>query len=139
MIKKFLRMAALTAAVAMFSFSCSEGDKYEFAPYKGYEWHSHYKGDVLFLRLVSAYDVQLLSETSGRLLATGEYYTRRREFPFYDFSFELDSVQYILNYALFDPQLNMVVYGDSLNAACDTTWVRWSLPFALVAGDNAEE
>lgn len=138
MIKKFLRMAVLTAAVAMFSFSCNEGGEYEFAPYKGYEWHSPYKGDVLCLWLVSSYDAQLLSKTSGRLLATGEYYTRRGEFPFYDFSFELDSVQYVLDYALFDPQLNMVVYGDSLNATCDTAWVRWSLPFTLVGGNDTE-
>ena len=87
---------------------------------------------------MSSYDAQLLSKTSGRLLATGEYYTRRGEFPFYDFSFELDSVQYVLDYALFDPQLNMVVYGDSLNATCDTAWVRWSLSFTLVGGNDTE-
>lgn len=128
-VKPFFKVASLFATIALLLFSCVEESQYVFAPYKGYKWLSPHQGDTLCLELTSAEDALLLSMQHGRALAAGKYDTHRFKFSFSNFEPEIDGVQYRFHYALFDYWLNMVLYGDSLDADCDTAWVEWSRDF----------
>lgn len=130
-------ISALVAVLLSLLPSCN-GRDYEFAPYKGCRWQAPYGDDTLCLELLTASDVQLTSKTSGQVLARGLYDTHRFKFPFTAFQTEIKGVQYRFAYALLNKELDMVLYGDSLNATCDTAWVRWSLPFTLVGGNDTE-
>lgn len=114
-------------------FSCVNFSNGEFAPYRGYEWAAPYKNDSLILKLTTASDVVLSLKSGGAVPGAGQYETHRKKFLFSDFSMELNGVQYCLYYATYDKELNMVVYGDSLNAECDTAFLVWSKHFSPVS------
>ncbi len=137
-IKNFLVVAAVFAVISLSFAACLSDNNSEFAPYKGQVWHAPYNADTLYLKLATASDVQLSLNSTGEVVAHGGYKTLRGEFHFSNFAAEIDGVEYRFHYALFSPQLDMVLYGDSLNATCDTAWVRWSLPFTLVGGNDTE-
>ena len=128
-------ISALVAVLLSLLPSCN-GSDYEFAPYKGCRWQAPYGDDTLCLELLTASDVQLTSKTSGQVLARGLYDTHRFKFPFTAFQTEIKGVQYRFAYALFNKELDMVLYGDSLNLLCDTVPVAWSLPFATLLSDE---
>ena len=128
-------ISALVAVLLSLLSSCN-GSDYEFAPYKGCRWQAPYGDDTLCLELLTASDVQLTSKTSGKVLARGLYDTHRFKFPFTAFQTEIKGVQYRFAYALFNKELDMVLYGDSLNLLCDTVPVAWSLPFATLLSDE---
>ena len=128
-------ISALVAVLLSLLPSCN-GRDYEFAPYKGCRWQAPYGDDTLCLELLTASDVQLTSKTSGQVLARGLYDTHRFKFPFTAFQTEIKGVQYRFAYALFNKELDMVLYGDSLNLLCDTVPVAWSLPFATLLSDE---
>lgn len=111
--------------------SCTEKVN-EWPPYVGYEWHAPYKGDSLCLKLATDEVVVLSSVADHSPLSTGKYKTHRGKFLFEELKMEMDSVSYNLEYALFTPTFEMVVYGDSLNAVCDTMLMEWNLPFCLL-------
>lgn len=119
-------------ALIMFSMflpaSCSDSCT-EFAPFKGRRWYTCYRGDTLFLELLSASDVALYSHGVNDLHIAGTYDTWRGKFPFSGLSFEIGEVQYNMQYALFEPNLDMVVYGDSMDAVVDTCLINWNCPF----------
>ena len=119
----------ISALVLLSLLPSCNGSDYEFAPYKGCRWQAPYGDDTLCLELLTASDVQLTSKTSGKVLACGLYDTHRSKFPFTAFQTEIKGVQYRFAYALFNKELDMVLYGDSLNLLCDTVPVAWSLPF----------
>lgn len=121
-------ISALVAVLLSLLPSCNGGD-YEFAPYKGCRWQAPYGDDTLCLELLTASDVQLTSKTSGKVLARGLYDTHRSKFPFTAFQTEIKGVQYRFAYALFNKELDMVLYGDSLNLLCDTVPSEWSYSF----------
>ena len=136
--RRILFTISALVAVLLSLFPSCNGSDYEFAPYKGCRWQAPYGDDTLCLELLTASDVQLTSKTRGQVLARGLYDTHRFKFPFTAFQTEIKGVQYRFVYALFNKELDMVLYGDSLNATCDTAWVRWSLPFTLVGGNDTE-
>ena len=113
-------------------FSCVNFSNGEFAPYKGQKWAAPYKNDTLILKFTTASDAQFSLKSSGAVLGAGKYDVHRKKFPFSDFSIELNGVHYCLYYATYDKELNVVVYGDSLNTACDTVPSEWSCSFLPV-------
>lgn len=128
--KKIFRLVAAVMSAAALILSCSgDNDDYEFAPYKGCVWRVPYQGDTLCLELLSASDVALYTTSGAMQCAYGKYATHRGKFPFENFNAELNGVHYTLRYALFSPQLDMVLYGDSMNMACDTAAVEWCSVF----------
>jgi hypothetical protein len=122
-------------ALIMFSMflpaSCSDSHA-EFAPFKGRRWYTCYRGDTLFLELLSASDVALYSHGVNDLHIAGTYETWRGKFPFSGLSFEIGAVQYNIQYARFEPNLDMVVYGDSMDAVVDTCLIEWNCPFTPI-------
>ena len=134
--RRILFTISLLVAVLLSLLPSCNGSDYEFAPYKGCRWQAPYGDDTLCLELLTASDVQLTSKTSGQVLARGLYDTHRFKFPFTAFQTEIKGVQYRFAYALFNKELDMVLYGDSLNLLCDTVPVAWSLPFATLLRDE---
>ena len=123
----------ISALVLLSLLPSCNGSDYEFAPYKGCRWQAPYGDDTLCLELLTASDVQLTSKTSGQVLARGLYDTHRFKFPFTAFQTEIKGVQYRFAYALFNKELDMVLYGDSLNLLCDTVPVEWNCGFVPLA------
>lgn len=115
--------------LAIVLHSCDSEQKYEFAPYKGRKWFACHNGDTLLLELSTATDVVMYSVTDDAVVARGRYYTRRMEFPFTGFEAQMDGVMYNFYYATYDARLNLTLYGDSLNVACDTAWAAWQKAF----------
>lgn len=130
MIKRLLAKAMLASMMLAFSLvSCNDDDSsYDFAPYKGREWYGLWNGDSVFLKLTSSEDAVFYS---GKGIVPGtmaKYTTHRGMFPFSEFALYFDSVLYNVYYALFDPHLNMVIYGDSFDIRRDTALVDWQKP-----------
>lgn len=132
-IKKILGVAAVFAVISLSFAACFSDSNDKFAPYKGQAWHAPYNTDTLCLELTTASDVQLSLNSTGEVVAHGGYKTLRGEFQFSDFAAEIGGVEYCFHYALFSPQLDMVLYGDSINAECDSVPVEWNCSFVPLA------
>lgn len=132
-IKKILGVAAVFAVISLLFAACSGDSNNEFAPYKGQVWHAPYNTDTLCLKVTTTSDVLLSLNSTGEVVAHGAYKTLRGEFQFSDFAAEIGGVEYRFHYALFSPQLDMVLYGDSINAECDSVPVEWSCRFVPLA------
>ena len=130
MIKRLFTKAMIASMVLVFSLaSCTHDDEpYEFAPYKGREWYGLWAGDSVFLKLTSSEDAVFYSGKGTVPGTTAKYRTNRGKFPFSEFALYFDSVLYNVYYALFDPHLNMVIYGDSFDIRRDTALVEWQKP-----------
>ena len=130
MIKRLFTKAMFASAVLVLTFvSCADDDSsYEFAPYKGREWYGLWNGDSVFLKLTSSEDAVLYSSKGIVPGTMAKYATHRGMFPFSEFALYFDSVLYNVYYALFDPHLNMVIYGDSFDIRSDTALVDWQKP-----------
>lgn len=132
-IKKFLVVAAVFAVISLSFAACLSDSNNEFAPYKGQVWHAPYNADTLYLKLATASDVQLSLNSTGEVVAHGGYKTLRGEFHFSNFATEIDGVEYRFHYALFSPQLDMVLYGVSINTERDSVPVEWNCGFVPLA------
>ena len=129
--KKFFGLLLLMFVLCLFP-SCHETEN-EWPPYAGFEWHAPHNGDSICLKLETNEIVTLSLVSEHQPLSTRNYRTHRGKFLF-DSCLEMRfaEVSYNLEYALFTPTFEMVVYGDSFNALCDTALMEWSLPFTLV-------
>lgn len=128
-IKSFSRIALSLALTTTLSTACDKDCNYEYAPYVGYEWYAPHNNDTLCLKLLSAEDVALTLKHDERVLGRGKYCTHRLKLPFSEFRTDISGVTYILSHAKFDTRFNMIIYGDSLNADCDTDWAEWEKAF----------
>lgn len=131
--RRILFTISVLVAVLLSLLPSCNGSDYEFAPYKGCRWQAPYGDDTLCLELLTANDVQLSLNSTGEVVAHGGYKTLRGEFHFSNFATEIDGVEYRFHYALFSPQLDMVLYGDSINTERDSVPVEWNCGFVPLA------